>query len=240
MSGPAGHNPEPESKADASPDEWPGWAVLHLFCDLARGADIDAIETAIKQCQADDHQVVTAELLGHKGDFGLIGLGPSFERLRQLQSEVGHAGCTPRWSYVSVTELSEYSGGVPEAMKVARLRPTLPPAGMPAVCFYPMSKRRGADNWYLLSYEERLQLMIGHGRVGRRFHGRVVQLVTGSTGLDDWEWGVTLFGRSFDDLKECVYEMRFDPASARFGEFGPFVTGTVGSPGAILSSLSRR
>ena len=231
---------EPDSKNSSAADELPGWAVLHLFCDLDPNADTNAIEAAIKQCQADEHQVVTAELLGHKGDLGVIGIGPSFERLRQLQSELRNAGCTPRWSYVSLTELSEYSGGVPETMKFARLRPTLPPEGMPAVCFYPMSKRRGAENWYLLSYEERFELMKGHGKVGRRFHGRVVQLVTGSTGLDDWEWGVTLFGRTFDDLKECVYEMRFDPASALYGEFGPFITGTIGSPGAVLSSISRR
>lgn len=234
---------EADSAPDAlaSPDELAGWAVLHLFLELEKDPDTDAIERAIKQCQADGHQVISVELLGHKGDLGVVGIGPSFERLRQLQSELRNAGCATRSSYVSLTELSEYSGGVPDEMKLARLRPTLPPEGMPAFCFYPMSKRRTmSDNWYALSYEDRLALMMGHGKVGRRFHGRVVQLVTGSTGLDDWEWGVTLFGRTFDDLKACVYEMRFDTASAHYAEFGPFVSGTIGSPGAILSSLGRR
>ena len=70
--------------------------------------------------------------------------------------------------------------------------------------------------------------MLGHGAVGRTFAGRIVQLITGSTGLDDWEWGVTLFGVHPDDLKACVYEMRFDEASAHYAEFGPFWTGMVG------------
>jgi chlorite dismutase len=89
--------------------------------------------------------------------------------------------------------------------------------------FYPMSKRRsGNDNWYSLDFEARKKLMAGHARVGRKFAGRVSQLITGSTGLDDWEWGVTLMAHQIDALKEIVYEMRFDEVSARYGEFGPF------------------
>jgi len=97
-------------------------------------------------------------------------------------------------SYVSVTEISEYAQGMPEKMINDRLFPVLPPEGMKAFCFYPMSKRRGEkDNWYKLPYEEREELMRQHGKSGRDFKGRVLQVVTGSTGLDDWEWGVTLF-----------------------------------------------
>jgi peroxiredoxin len=89
--------------------------------------------------------------------------------------------------------------------------------------FYPMSKRReGNDNWYSLDFETRKKLMQGHARVGRKFAGRISQLITGSTGLDDWEWGVTLVAHQVDSLKEIVYEMRFDEVSARYGEFGPF------------------
>jgi chlorite dismutase len=80
--------------------------------------------------------------------------------------------------------------------------------------------------------------MIGHGAVGRRYRGRVLQLVTGSTGLDDWEWGVTLFANHPDDLKQCVYEMRFDVASARYAEFGPFVTGMVAEADEIVARLA--
>jgi chlorite dismutase len=223
-----------------TPEGVPGWAVLHLFCDLAAGADTEAVESALAGCHADGYGVVTVQVVGHKADLGVLALGPSFGRLRELQSELRRAGCVPRYSYVSLTEVSEYAQGVPEEMRQARLRPQLPPEGMPAFCFYPMSRRRdGDDNWYRLPYEERRRMMINHGKVGRTFRGRVLQLVTGSTGLDDWEWGVTLFAVTFDDLKSCVYAMRYDEASARYGEFGPFVTGIVESPAAILASLGR-
>ena len=140
---------------------------------------------------------------------------------------------------MSLTEISEYAGGVPEELKQARLYPVLPPEGMPAFCFYPMSKRRspGAENWYTLAYEDRLALMLGHGTVGREFRGRVLQLITGSTGLDDYEWGVTLFGVHSDDLKECVYRMRFDEGSALYAEFGPFYTGIVGEAEEVLDDV---
>ena len=107
---------------------------------------------------------------------------------------------------------------------------------MPYVCFYPMSKRREATrNWYALPYEERYRLMEGHGRVGRNYKGRVVQLVTGSTGLDDWEWGVTLFAEDQAAIKECVHEMRFDEASAVYAEFGPFYVGLLAPVEEVLA-----
>ena len=89
--------------------------------------------------------------------------------------------------------------------------PQLPPEGKPAWCFYPMSKRRNVDqNWFTLPYDERKELMYEHGASGRKFAGRILQVITGSTGLDDYEWGVTLFAVHPDDLKEVVYTMRFD------------------------------
>ena len=103
-----------------------------------------------------------------------------------------------------------------------------------------MSKRRGrGHNWYALDFEARKELMMGHGTVGRTFHGRVLQVITGSTGLDDYEWGVTLFGAHPDDLKDCVYEMRFDEASARYAEFGPFYAGMVGDARRRCSAAPR-
>ena len=102
-----------------------------------------------------------------------------------------------------------------------RLYPEMP--NWEVMAFYPMSKRRSAnDNWYTLDFATRKRLMGGHARVGRKFAGRVSQLITGSTGLDDWEWGVTLMAHQVDALKEIVYEMRFDEVSARYGDFGPF------------------
>lgn len=106
-----------------------------------------------------------------------------------------------------------------------RLYPT-PPADMAYVSFYPMSKRRAVgQNWYALSIEERNRLMRDHGLTGRRFAGRVFQIISGSIGLDDWEWGVTLFARDPMEFKRIVTEMRYDEASAVYGEFGRFFTG---------------
>ncbi|HEX4820614.1 MAG TPA: chlorite dismutase family protein [Acidimicrobiales bacterium] len=216
-----------------------GWNVLHLFCKPTPLADREAIVAAIKATQADDHQVVTATILGHKADLAVMALGPDLVRLRRLQTELVAAGLDVVDSYVSLTEISEYAKGLPDEMKQARQYPQLPPEDKRAWCFYPMSKRRNVEqNWYTLPYEMREQLMHGHGKVGRTFAGRILQLITGSTGLDDWEWGVTLFGVHPDDLKDVVYTMRYDEASAIYAEFGPFYTGVVGTPEEVLSELA--
>ena len=94
------------------------------------------------------------------------------------------------------------------------------------VCFYPMNKKReGADNWYSLPFADRAAMMVEHGKVGRSWHGRVTQVISGSIGFDDWEWGVDLYADDPMVFKRLVYEMRFDEASARFGTFGKFWTG---------------
>ena len=91
------------------------------------------------------------------------------------------------------------------------------------MCFYGMSKKRDlADNWYMLDFDARKKLMASHAKTGRKFAGRISQLITGSTGMDEYEWGVTLIAHQLDAVKEIIYEMRFDEVSARFGEFGPF------------------
>ena len=181
--------------------------------------------------------MVPVAVLGHKADVALMALGPDLWRLRSFQSEVVAAGLTVVDSYVSLTELSEYAQGLPEAMAQARLYPQLPPEGKPAWCFYPMSKRRGeGQNWFTLPFEDRDALMREHGSTGRGFAGRILQLITGSAGVDDYEWGVTLFAQKPDDLKEVVYKMRFDKASALYADFGPFVTGMVGSLDEVLDA----
>ncbi|MGH9088669.1 MAG: chlorite dismutase family protein [Acidimicrobiales bacterium] len=212
-----------------------GLAVLHLFCRAPAGVDAGALLAAEEATRKDGCQVVAAAMLGHKADVGLMVLSPDLWSLRGFQTAVAAAGLESVASYVSLTEVSEYAAGVPEEMKQARLYPKLPPEGKQAFCFYPMSKRRtAAHNWYALGFDERKELMMGHGRVGRTFHGRVLQVITGSTGLDDFEWGVTLFAVHPDDLKSCVYEMRFDEASALYAEFGPFYTGMVGDLADVL------
>jgi hydrogen peroxide-dependent heme synthase len=174
---------------------------------------------------------------------------------KQLSLSLGPEILSPSYSYLSQTEGSEYTTtreqyaaetlkgekglveGTPEfetALKEFddrmahylkhRLYPVLP--DWPVICFYPMSKRRtGNDNWYSLSYEKRRELMAGHARVGRTYSGRILQLITGSTGLDEHEWGVTLLAKDTIDVKSIVYEMRFDEVSARYAEFGDFYIG---------------
>jgi hydrogen peroxide-dependent heme synthase len=225
-----------------------GLAVLHLFCKVTPLADTDGVLVAARalraaghEIEADEHQLVAVALLGHKADVGFLAIGPDMWRLRQFQTDVEAAGLTVVDSYLSLTELSEYAANLPEERKQARLFPRLPPEGKPAFCFYPMSKRRGeVDNWYSLPYGDREKLMYGHGSTGRTFAGRVLQLITGSTGLDDYEWGVTLFAVRPDDLKDCVYTMRYDEASARYAEFGAFYTGIVAELREVLTAVGVR
>jgi hydrogen peroxide-dependent heme synthase len=246
-----------------------GWGVLHLFyrvdaprLDDEPGAAKRVLEAIDRFTQEDPHQVLTFAVLGHKADLGILALGPDLARLQVLQHDLAGAPLTPTWSYLSLTEASEYAltedderarlaeeeGLTDEAIVAERLaawnerivhyreqrvHPRLPMRS--SISFYPMSKRRtGGDNWYSLPFDERKRLMVGHARVGRRYAGRVLQMITGSTGLDDWEWGVTLLADDPGALKEIVYEMRFDEASARFAEFGPFVTGLVLEPAETL------
>lgn len=237
-----------------------GWGVLHLYYRVDRERaerDPEAakrIADAVASLQAEDHQAVCMAMLGHKADLGVIALGPDLARLQSFQTELLGAPLDPVWSYLSLTELSEY--GATEDDERARLiaedhvdgdeldqrlaawrdrighyreqriHPRLPAKQL--CCFYPMSKRRNAEtNWYELTFAQRKELMAGHARVGRTYAGRVLQLITGSSGIDDWEWGVTLLADDVVALKEIVYEMRFDPVSARYADFGQFFTGLV-------------
>jgi len=94
------------------------------------------------------------------------------------------------------------------------------------VCFYPMNKRRGeTKNWYTVPFEKRAAMMREHGFIGRAYSGKVTQIISGSIGLDDWEWGVDLFADDPLVFKKLIYEMRFDEASADYAEFGPFYVG---------------
>jgi chlorite dismutase len=240
-----------------------GWGVLHLYYRVDRErAERDAgagkhVVDAFAALEADGHQALAVAMLGHKADLGVIALGPDLARLQRFQAELLAAPLEPVYSYVSLTEQSEYGAtegeertrlaseeGVTgdelearldvwrdriEHYRENRVHPRLPMKN--CCCFYPMSKRRAAEaNWYDLPFDDRKELMAGHARVGRTYAGRVLQLITGSTGIDDWEWGVTLLADDPAALKEIVYEMRFDPVSARYAEFGPFFTGLVLEP----------
>lgn len=173
-------------------------------------------------------------ILGQKADMMIMLLRPTMDELNDIETAFNKTRFAeytiPAYSYVSVVELSNYllkEGEDPEDNPHirARLRPILPKT--PYICFYPMDKRRdGDDNWYMLPMDERRELMKAHGMIGRQYAGKVRQIITGSVGFDDWEWGVTLFAKDVLQFKKLVYEMRFDEASARFAEFGPFYVGT--------------
>ena len=220
----------------------------------------ESLLEAVGDFTADEpNQVIASSVLGGRADLGLMALGPDLDALDVLAKRVLAGPVEPVYSFVSLTELSEYTSSEAderarleaegaedlearleewrarmETYLDARLHPRLPHRAM--IAFYPMSKRRaGGDNWYTLPFEVRKRLMGGHAIVGRRYAGRVLQLITGATGLDDWEWGVTLLADDPAALKEIVYEMRFDEVSARYGEFGPFFVGLVMEPAAALA-----
>jgi chlorite dismutase len=240
-----------------------GWGVVHLFLRARRerpGAG--AILEAVRAFTADGtHQAIAFSVLGSRADLGLMALGPDLDALDRLTKAVLEGPVEPVASFVSLTERSEYiptedqerrrleaEGAADVEARLAhwrqrierhvdaRLHPRLPLRRM--IAFYPMSKRRMENaNWYELSFEERSRLMEGHGRIGMRYAGRILQLITGSTGLDDWEWGVTLLADDPAAIKEVVAEMRFDAVSARYSEFGPFWVGLVMEPEAVLARV---
>lgn len=195
---------------------------------------------------------------GQRADLGLMLLDADplvidglVQELRA--SRLGPA-LVPAYSFVSITEISEYVPTVEQyaeklkldgigpdnpayaarlkgyearlpAMNKQRLYPDFP-LDFPVTCFYPMNKiRHPAANWFCEPFSRRSALMAEHATSGIKFAGKVTQLITASTGFDDWEWGVTLWGRAPEFIKEIVYTMRFDEASARYAEFGPFYIG---------------
>jgi chlorite dismutase len=218
-----------------------GLGVLHLFCKPSdRGVDRAAVGAALKAVEGAEGQVVTAAVLGHKCDIAVMALHPDWSVLRALQGGLQAAGLDVVDSYVSLTEVSEYAKGMPEHMLQDRLYPKLPPEGKPVFCFYPMSKGRTAHaNWYATPYEQREAMMHEHGASGRTFAGKVLQLITGSTGLDDYEWGVTLFATTPEVVKDVVYTLRFDKGSALYGEFGRFYVGYLAYIDDVLDTIGR-
>src|SRR5216684_5600708 len=257
-----------DKNAALVPEE--GWHCLHLFYRIEYGqwqllsrekqnAAKTNLAKIVQDVRAmDSTQLLTFSVVTPKADLGFMLITPDLQIAnkieKQLSLALGAEVLTPVYSYLSLTEESEYitteaeygqtlameqnikpdSPKFAEAMNTFRERikhyrqervyPTLP--DWPVVCFYNMSKRRGGQrNWYALPYDERRKLMKGHATVGRQYAGKVKQLISGSTGLDDAEWGVTLFARDTFQIKAIVYEMRFDPVSAEYADFGEFFIG---------------
>ncbi|ALS26775.1 heme peroxidase [Paenibacillus sp. 32O-W] len=240
-----------------------GWYALHDFRAIDWTAWTSASESERQQAaeeleslrrewagteEAKQGSTAFYAIVGQKADFMLMHLRETLEELNELETafnKTSFAAFTrPAYSYVSVVELSNYMGQpgvnpleIPEV--AARLKPILPKTKH--VCFYPMNKRRsGADNWYMLSMDERRAMMRSHGMIGRQYAGKVKQIITGSVGFDNWEWGVTLFADDALQFKKLVYEMRFDEVSARFGDFGDFYVGNLLTDEGLRRMLSVR
>ena len=255
-----------------------GWHCSHFYYAFDRSAirDIaaellaaarDEFIGALAPSEEGPERLQISIVSGHKADFGLMIMDPNpltIDRAHQrlLNTRLG-ATLTSTYSFVSVTEISEYVPTVEQysarlvedgeeegspayeaklnayqqrepIMRKQRLTPDFPE--WPATCFYPLNKSRIPDaNWFMLEYPERNKLMAEHARSGMEFAGKVQQLITTSVGLDDWEWGVTLWARNPEYLKDTVYRMRFDEASAKYAEFGPFYTSYISTAAEVLS-----
>lgn len=255
-----------------------GWHCTHSFyrfdrgvlCSLSaeqrRSGRDELIAILDPQGAQATSRLQTSLVSGHKADFALMLMDAhplKIEAIHQqlLASRLGPA-LVPTYSFVSVTEISEYVPSVEQYakrlveegeaegspafnakvkaytdrepfMRRQRLTPDLPP--WPATCFYPMNKKRKVgENWFMLPFAERNRMMAEHARSGMAFAGKVSQLITVGLGLDDWEWGVTLWGANPQFLKDIVYKMRFDEASARYAEFGAFYVSYVMTAAELL------
>ena len=214
-----------------------------------------AAEAMAALVDPDGGPTAPVQILGHKADLMFICFRRSFDGLARAQLALAqtelHEVLEVTSSYVSVVELGMYemTGKIHEQLAarftpgsdefekafdgemetqrqrvVSRLFLDMPKRRF--VCFYPMNKRRGESvNWYSETFERRASMMREHGMIGRQYAGRVTQVISGSIGYDDWEWGVDLFADDPLVFKSLIYEMRFDEASAKFAEFGPFYTG---------------
>lgn len=259
-----------------------GWHCLHLFYSVEQyllnelshsdrttgtGELAEILDPAGKIAPT---RLQTSLVSGHKADLGIMAMDPDPLKLDALKQAIRSCklGAALRldWSFVSLTEISEYvptveqyseklrrdEGLTPDdpaysakvsayeqrlpMMNKQRIYPDFPP--YPVTSFYPMNKIRvpGA-NWYMEPMSRRSAMMAEHATSGIKFAGRVSQLITASAGYDDWEWGVTLWSRAPEYIKEIVYGMRFDTASAKYAEFGPFYISYIAEPADAVKHL---
>ena len=258
-----------------------GWHCLHQYYKvdqqalamLTDAARAEGREHVIRVLDPDGENATerlqTSIVSGHRADLCVMMMDPDPLKIDAVTQEIRNsaigAALKPTYSFVSISEISEYVPTVEQyserlkregtapgdpafeaklnaykqrlpAMNKQRIYPEIPP--FPVIAFYPMNKWRvpGA-NWYTLSFSERSALMAEHATSGIKFAGRVSQLITASTGFDDWEWGVTLWGRAPEHIKEIVYTMRFDQASAKYAEFGPFYISYAASADDSMAHL---
>ncbi|MFC7201339.1 heme-binding protein [Halospeciosus flavus] len=250
-----------------APQTAEGWYVLHDFRSVdwdawrdspehERAHALEAGESFLQHreavADADEGDSAVFSILGHEADLLFLHLRPTLDDLNRIERSfegTAFAEFTEQTnSYVSVTEVSGYVSDeyfenpeeVDEGLRryiEGKLEPSLPDDAY--VSFYPMSKRRDPEyNWYTLPFEERAELMAEHGDTGRQYGGKVQQIISSSLGLDNWEWGVTLFSEDPVHLKDIVYEMRFDEGSSKYGEFGEFLVGRRFPPSDLDAFLT--
>jgi chlorite dismutase len=241
--------------AELAPVTLEGWYALHqVFASSAPDDAIGAAAMLAQETLPDGGWSASFQLIGGVADVMTVHFRASLDALAQAQRDAQRRAAAAQlrlvYDFTSVTEAALYhatleaaQAGAPDSpayrarlaelvaaeqagpRMAQRLYPQQP-ADMNYVCFYPMSKRRThPDNWYMLSLEERSRIMTEHGLTGRRYAGRIVQVITGAVGFDNWEWGVTLFARDPLEFKRVVSDMRYDEASARYAEFGPCYVG---------------
>ena len=253
-----------------------GWHVGHYFYRFRRelmdgplSGELGKQFAAAISPQGDalPERLASYWISGHEADFGVVVMDPDPAKVDGIHQSLIAPGIgrfiEPAWSFVSMSEISEYvpsveefrrrlikQGTDPDSPEMAakvnayerrlpmmnrnRLEPEFPE--WPTACFYPMNKSRvpGA-NWFTEPFSDRNQMMAEHAQSGMAFAGKVSQLISVGVGLDDWEWMVTLWGRNPQYLKDIVYRMRFDEASAKYGEFGPFYVGYRATGEEILA-----
>ena len=257
-----------------TPEE--GWHCSHFFYQFDRQILAALSEQEIQQGREELIAALDAEkstapqriqlgiVSGHKADFSLMMMDPDPLKIQSIHQQIRAGKLGPAikttWSYVSISEISEYVLSLDDyrkrlesegedassvekkvaayegrlgKMNYQRLTPNFP--DYPVSCFYPMNKwRYPGANWYTQSTSLRKKLMSEHARSGMKFAGKVSQLITVGIGMDDWEWGVTLWATNPKHLKQIVYDMRFDEASAKYAEFGPFYTSYQSTAEAVL------
>ena len=255
-----------QDMTDAPPTD-EGWFVLHDFRTvdwdawreaperdrdraIVEGTEYLRRHEAVEDAGEGDSAVFS--VLGHKADLLIVHFRPTLDALSRAERQFERtelASFTEQpTSYVSVTEISGYSTPEyfddPEAVDEgtrrymeSKLTPEIPSDGY--VSFYPMTKRRGeAYNWYDLDLEERSDLMASHAETGKGYAGRINQVIASSVGFDDHEWGVTLFSDDPTDIKDIVYEMRFDDVSSKYSDFGSFYVGRRFPPADLGAYLA--
>ena len=253
-----------------------GWHCGHYFYRFRRDRLESTLGTACQQqlrealhpdSSTSPQRLVSYWTSGHRADFCVMVMDPDPAKVDGVHQQIIAPGLglyvEPTWSFVSMSEVSEYvptverfrerliaDGADPDSPEVAakvnayerrlpmmneqRLRPEIP--DWPAACFYPMNKgRQVGANWFSEPFSRRNAMMAEHAQSGIAFAGKVSQVITVGVGLDDWEWLVTLWARNPEYLREIVYKMRFDEASAKYAEFGPFYVGYKATADEILT-----